>query len=280
MFRCSASGEKLPPLTIGRSKKPHAFTKAKLDFKKAGCTWVSNKKAWITGVFFAFRLTEVNKMKKQIRKILLWLDNASGHKVDSPSHVKFVFLLPKQTSRIQPLVQGIIKAFQARESAAKAEHRRANRKNFQNLEEYKESLTALHSVKWIMKRWADVDDSTIRNCFRKSGAFDMAEKKSGNITALPEVKLEESVRQCPAAPPRPPSPPCPAVPPCPATPHCPTYNRTEHDLEHRNDRGAKHEDIGDGKCPPPSVKTYSKVAGMEFGAATSCNGTSPEFLLT
>ncbi|GAV04010.1 hypothetical protein RvY_14358 [Ramazzottius varieornatus] len=97
---------------------------------------------------------------------------------------------------------------------------------------------------------------------------------AGNTTALPEVKLEESVRQCPAAPPCPPSPPCPALPPCP------TYNRTEHDLEHRNDRGAKHEDTGDGKCPPPSVKTYSKVGGMEFGAETSCNGTSPEFFLT
>ncbi|GAV06701.1 hypothetical protein RvY_16646 [Ramazzottius varieornatus] len=131
MFCCSASGEKLPPLIIGRSKKPHAFTKAKLDFKTAGCTWASNKKAWITGVVFALWLTELNeKMKKQIRKILLWLDNASGHKVDSLSHVKLVFWLPKQSSRIQPLDQGIIKAFQSRESAAKAEHRRAKRKNF------------------------------------------------------------------------------------------------------------------------------------------------------
>ncbi|GAU94710.1 hypothetical protein RvY_06435 [Ramazzottius varieornatus] len=98
-----------------------------------------------------------------------------------------------------------------------------------------------------------------------------------NTTALPEVKLEESVRQCPAAPPCPPSSPCPALPPCPAIPLCQTYNRTEHDLEDRKDRGAKHGNSGDGKCPPPSVKTYSKVAGMEFGAKTSCDGTSPEF---
>ncbi|GAU99962.1 hypothetical protein RvY_10891 [Ramazzottius varieornatus] len=67
---------------------------------------------------------------------------------------------------------------------------------------------------------------------------------AGNTTALPQVKLEEFVRQCPAAPP------------------CPPYNRTETDLELRKDRGAKHGDTGDEKCPPPSVKTYSKVAGM------------------
>ncbi|GAU94176.1 hypothetical protein RvY_06001 [Ramazzottius varieornatus] len=62
---------------------------------------------------------------------------------------------------------------------------------------------------------------------------------AGNTIALPEVKLEESVRHCPAAPPCPPCPPKPSVPPCP------TYNRTEHDLEHRKDRGAKHGDTGD-----------------------------------
>ncbi|GAV06420.1 hypothetical protein RvY_16419 [Ramazzottius varieornatus] len=76
---------------------------------------------------------------------------------------------------------------------------------------------------------------------------------SWHTTALPEGKLEESVRQCPAAPP------CPTVPPCLAIPPCQTYNRTEHDLEHRKDRGVKHGDTGDGKCPPPSVKTYSNV---------------------
>ncbi|GAU93301.1 hypothetical protein RvY_05265 [Ramazzottius varieornatus] len=103
---------------------------------------------------------------------------------------------------------------------------------------------------------------------------------AGNTTAQPEVKLEESVRQCPAAAPCPPPPPCLAVPPCPAIPPCPTFNRTEPDLEHRKNRGTKHGDTGDGKCPPPSVKTYSKVAGVEFGAETSCKGTSPEFLLT
>ncbi|GAV07126.1 hypothetical protein RvY_17001 [Ramazzottius varieornatus] len=65
-----------------------------------------------------------------------------------------------------------------------------------------------------------------------------------------------------------------------AFPPCPTYNRTEPDLEHRQERGAKHGDTGDEKCPPPSVKTYSTVAGVEFGAEISCNGTSPEFLLT
>ncbi|GAU89780.1 hypothetical protein RvY_02291 [Ramazzottius varieornatus] len=178
MFCCSASGENIPPLVIGRSKKPRAFTKAELDFKKAGFTWANNTKAWMTKAVFTPWLKELNeRMEKQNCKILLLLDNASGHNVDSLSHVRLVFLPPNQTSRIQPLDQGIIKAFQAHESALKAEHRRENRKNFQNLVEYKKSLTVLHSVKWIMKGWSEVDSRTIRNCFRKSGAFQMVENK-------------------------------------------------------------------------------------------------------
>ncbi|GAU95091.1 hypothetical protein RvY_06768 [Ramazzottius varieornatus] len=148
MFCCSASGEKLPSLVIGRSKKPRSSAKAKLDFERAGFTWASNKKAWITQAVFTAWLKELNeKPIRQKRTILLLLDNASGHKVASLSHEKRVFLPPKQTSRIQPLDQGIIKAFQSHDCAAKAEHRRENRKNFQNLEDYKKSQTVLHSVK-------------------------------------------------------------------------------------------------------------------------------------
>ncbi|GAV05291.1 hypothetical protein RvY_15446 [Ramazzottius varieornatus] len=159
IFYCSSSGEKIPPLIIGRSKKPRAFTKAKLGFKKVGFTWANNTKAWMTKAVFTPWLEELNeRMEKQNRKILLLLHNASGHNVDSLSH-------------------GIIKAFQAHESAAKAEHRRENRKDFQNLVEYKKSLTVLHSVKWIMKGESKVDSRTIRNCFRKSGAFQIVENK-------------------------------------------------------------------------------------------------------
>ncbi|GAV06109.1 hypothetical protein RvY_16141 [Ramazzottius varieornatus] len=138
----------------GKKKKLLVFAKSKLDFERAGFTWANNKKAWITQAVFTLWLKELNeKMKRQKH-------NASGHKVASLSHVKLVFLPPKQTNRIQPLDQGIIKAFQSHESAAKAEHRREKRKNFRNLEDYKKFLTVLHSVKWIMKAWSEVDAST------------------------------------------------------------------------------------------------------------------------
>ncbi|GAU95610.1 hypothetical protein RvY_07200 [Ramazzottius varieornatus] len=140
MFCCSAPGEKIPPLIIGRPKKPRTFTKATLDFKKAGFTWANNTKAWMTKAVFTPWLKELNeRTEKQNRKILLLLDNASGHNVDNLSHVRLVYLPPNQTSRIQPLDQGTIKVFQVHESAAKAEHRRENRKNFQNLVIWRDS---------------------------------------------------------------------------------------------------------------------------------------------
>ncbi|GAV05100.1 hypothetical protein RvY_15279-2, partial [Ramazzottius varieornatus] len=66
---CSATGEKLPPLVIGRSKKPRAFTKVKLDFKKPGFTYANNKKAWMTRAVFTPWLKELNEKKKKNRSV-------------------------------------------------------------------------------------------------------------------------------------------------------------------------------------------------------------------
>jgi hypothetical protein len=53
--------------------------------------------------------------KGRPRQILLLLDNFSGHTVDVEDleHIRVEFFAPNMTSKVQPLDQGIIRAFKA-----------------------------------------------------------------------------------------------------------------------------------------------------------------------
>lgn len=51
-------------------------------------------------------------MREEGRKVLLLLDNASGHRKDLElSNVQLEFLLPKTTSKLQPVDAGIFQNF-------------------------------------------------------------------------------------------------------------------------------------------------------------------------
>ena len=53
-------------------------------------------------------------MHLQNRKIILLLDNFSGHNIDySPTNIRLVFFAPNMTAFIQPLDAGIIRCFKA-----------------------------------------------------------------------------------------------------------------------------------------------------------------------
>jgi hypothetical protein len=74
-----------------------------------------NSNAWMTKVlFFSFLRSFDRFMMAQNRKVLLLLDNFSGHMVDyTPTNVELLFLPPNTTSVLQPLDGGIICAFKA-----------------------------------------------------------------------------------------------------------------------------------------------------------------------
>ncbi|GAU95135.1 hypothetical protein RvY_06810 [Ramazzottius varieornatus] len=172
-----AAGKKLPPLIIGNSKKPRIFTKAKLDIQKAGFSWYANSTAWMkTGIFEEWLTNLNNSMKAQKRKILLLLDNFSAHRVDSKSNVRLVFLPPNLTSKVQPLDKGIIASYKKYEQRFKAEHRRKSLYNFSSASDYTKSINVLDAVKWVVRGWAEVKESTIRNCFRAAGVYHMTER--------------------------------------------------------------------------------------------------------
>ena len=121
LFCSNASGDFMTkPLFIHRSLNPRALKS--LYKTKLPVHWRSNKKAWITASLFKdwflnCFVSEVEKymLRKNLNfKVLLLLDNATGHPRElSHPNVKVVFLPPNTTSLIQPLDQGVISTFKA-----------------------------------------------------------------------------------------------------------------------------------------------------------------------
>ena len=105
----SMTGEKLIPLVIAKSNNPRCFKKIKKETLPV--TYRANNKAWMTRFYMEEWLKKLNRqMKRQKRKILLFLDNAPSHPRMELNHVEIKFLPPNITSKAQPMDQGIIQA--------------------------------------------------------------------------------------------------------------------------------------------------------------------------
>ena len=86
----SLSGEKLQPLVIGKSANPRCFKKIKTE--NFPVMYRNNPKAWMTGEIMTQWLRKLDKdMRKQVRKILLFLDNAPSHPHMELSNVLLCF---------------------------------------------------------------------------------------------------------------------------------------------------------------------------------------------
>ncbi|XP_041376848.1 tigger transposable element-derived protein 6-like [Gigantopelta aegis] len=111
---CSATGEKTKPLVIGKAQNPRCFKNIRKE--SLPVTWTANRKAWMNSQLFNDWLEKLNRqMCRQGRNILLFIDNAPSHGCDlRVSNVTVTFLPANTTSVLQPLDQGIIKAFKTR----------------------------------------------------------------------------------------------------------------------------------------------------------------------
>ena len=124
-------------------------------------------------IFHVFLRRFDRSMKAQKRKVLLILDNFSGHIVDYvPTNVELLFLPPNTTSHLQPLDGGIIKAFKAyfkRKQYAKAYQYigmiQNGRQNLMGPIEKIFEVDQLWAMKWVREAWKSVSTKTIENCW-------------------------------------------------------------------------------------------------------------------
>ncbi len=84
---CSAAGEKVKPLVIGRTQNPRCFRA--YGRHELGVGYEFNSKAWMTSKIFRTWLESVNnKMRIQGRHILLLVDNCAAHPPYELSNIK------------------------------------------------------------------------------------------------------------------------------------------------------------------------------------------------
>uniref|UniRef100_K7FQ19 HTH CENPB-type domain-containing protein n=1 Tax=Pelodiscus sinensis TaxID=13735 RepID=K7FQ19_PELSI len=116
----NAAGFLLKPGLIYKSKNPRALRNKNKNLLPV--YWMHNPKAWITKMltsdwFHQCFIPQVSKylLEKGLPfKILLLMDNAGGHATDlSHEGIQVEFLPPNTTSLIQPMDQGVIRAFKA-----------------------------------------------------------------------------------------------------------------------------------------------------------------------
>ena len=160
--------ERRPAYIIGKSHRPRAF--AGKTGPQLGFDYVSNAKAWMTTVLYQDWLRRWDdELERTGRKILLLQDNFSGHVPPaSLRNIRVENFEPNLTAHIQPMDQGIIRAF-------KAHYRKAF--ITQAMHNYDDSvspadiykLNQLQAMRMAETAWSAVAPSTIAACWKKAG---------------------------------------------------------------------------------------------------------------
>jgi DDE superfamily endonuclease/Tc5 transposase DNA-binding domain/Fission yeast centromere protein N-terminal domain len=164
--------EKLEPWIIGRSKNPRCLKHIK-NRQNLRIVYEYNKTKWMTGAICK-RFLQWFDNKMRGRKVLLLLDNFSGHELgvqkvgglNGLENVKIRWLPPNTTSHWQPLDQGIIASF-------KLYYRRQwvdyILQMLQADKDPNKTVNLLKAIQWTRIAWNNcVTNTTIQHCFVKS----------------------------------------------------------------------------------------------------------------
>lgn len=161
--------DRVDPVFIGHAKKPRCF--GKKSGKELGFVYYHNAKAWMTGEIFRDWISAWNnRLKKQDRRIVLFVDNFSGHRVDHSeiTHIRLEFFSPNLTAHVQPCDAGIIRAF-------KAQYRRLfvlrviDKLVTAQVDKDLFKIDQLQAMKLVSLAWSKVSDATILNCWKHTG---------------------------------------------------------------------------------------------------------------
>lgn len=172
-FVCSEIGEKRRVIVIGRSAKPRCFSCINFNHDKLPVDYYWNENAWMTKKIFTDVIQKWDEeLRISNRKILLLLDNFSGHYIEYvPSNIKFLFFMPNSTCKSQPLDAGIIKCFKDKYIGHYQEYVYDLVKNDPNLsiQDAIKSLTIYKAILFSQKAWDNVHPEKIVNCWQKTG---------------------------------------------------------------------------------------------------------------
>jgi hypothetical protein len=188
-FTMNADGtEKLPPFFIGHFWKPRAFNKK--TGEDLGFYYRCNAKAWMTTVLYQEWLGRWDQiLRQQQRSILLLQDGFSAHNPpDTLTNIRIAKFAPNLTAHIQPADAGIIRNFKA--------HYRRQFVTYA-IDRYDTGITPadiynlniLQSIRMAEAAWRDVDTTTIRNCWMKTGILPDSILSSNHTPINPTISV-------------------------------------------------------------------------------------------
>jgi hypothetical protein len=151
------------PLIIGKAKHPRAFKK--LDINNFSVDWYWNKKSWMTTEIMTEWLMKFdNIMGQNIRKVLLFLDNAAPHPHLKMKNIELEFFSPNMTSHCQPLDQGVIPQFK------KLYCTQLLRKAVADLNtNSSQPINVLDAIYWVSSFTKNIQPETVKKWFLRSG---------------------------------------------------------------------------------------------------------------
>ena len=131
-------------------------------------------KRWFDRCFVP-EVTEYLESQGLPNKVILLLDNATGHPGDLSSadlNVEVMFLPPNTTSLIQPMDQGVIRSFKANYMKIFIVNVLESKENY---EEAVKNFNMLHCVQNVVKAWSEVTEDTAANAWNKLLSYDEPE---------------------------------------------------------------------------------------------------------
>ncbi len=168
LLACSATGEKLRPLVIGKANNPRCFKG--YDKHQLPVMYFADRKAWMTSELFTKWLCQLNnQMQRQKRNVLLMIDNCGAHPDITMSNVKLAFLPPNTTSRLQPLDGGIIQCVKANYRKRMMRHIIFHIDEASSSADVARSINVLDAIQWAWAAWDSVPEETIQRCFANCG---------------------------------------------------------------------------------------------------------------
>lgn len=172
--------ERLKLVFIHKLARPRCFPQ-KLD-PNSTVYYYSNSLAWMNGEFFTHWVKSENRrMALKDRKICIIIDNARSHDIHGEvkkiidgfnafvlSHITILFFLPNVASIVQPLDQGVIAAFKMCYKRILVAWTLQQIYSRPDEDLGKSNVDLFQAMLWCVAGWHELDDQTIRNCWRKS----------------------------------------------------------------------------------------------------------------
>ena len=130
--------------------------------------WKANKKAWMDSSIFGEWLKDINnKMKRQKRHILLFIDNATSHPHLEFSNFELKLFPANCTSQLQPMDHGIIQSMILSYRKLFLLDVLSSVDSCDSGQGLIKSITVKHAMYWAAQTWENVKSETISEMFCK-----------------------------------------------------------------------------------------------------------------